>query len=180
LSFAHVKISRTKYIGCGNGTIHAEGIHFPDYVTYRSRNMCYYIILHCLDSTTIRTTGRNSCPRLSYISRTYGISEDFILSLSSRICTYKTPPLMHPTPSFYPLPCQIQILQASQPIPLHPRLLERYTTHPPTLQASIASEQADFACYCGALWIQHLWRKHYEMCNRCIVMCPPSSGVLDN
>jgi hypothetical protein len=180
LSFAHVKPSRTKYIRCGDGTIHAKSIHFSYYVTYTSRNMWYYIILHCLDSTTIRTNGRISCPRLATFHGHAAFQTDHVLSLSlflsPRIYTCKTPPLIHPAPLILSLALSNTTdPQASQPSPPPKTLgtLHNPSTCPqPFRLASIASEQADFACYCGALWIRHLWREHYEMCNRCVVMCP--------
>jgi hypothetical protein len=120
LSFAHVKPSRTKYIRCGDGTIHAKSIHFSYYVTYTSRNMWYYIILHCLDSTTIRTNGRISCPRLATFHRHAAFQTDHVLSLflSPRIYTCKTPPLIHPAPLILSLALSNTTdPQASQPSP---------------------------------------------------------------
>jgi hypothetical protein len=117
-----------------------------------------------------------------HISRTCGISNrsrslSLSLSLSTHLYLQNAAPHTSCTP--HSIPCPLKYYRSpslSAQSPLHPRLLGRYTTRPPALQpfrlASIASEQADFACYCGALWIRHLWREHYEMCNRCVVMCP--------
>jgi hypothetical protein len=140
--------------------------------------MWYYIILHCLDSTTIRTNGRISCPRLATFHGHAAFQTDHVLSffLHASIPAKRRPSyILHP--SFYPLPSQtLQIPKPLSPVPPPPKTLG--TLHNPSTcpqpfrLASIASEQADFACYCGALWIRHLWREHYEMCNRCVVMCP--------
>jgi hypothetical protein len=145
LSFAHVKPSRTKYIRCGDGTIHAKSIHFSYYVTYTSRNMWYYIILHCLDSTTIRTNGRISCPRLATFHGHAAFQTDHVLSLSLSFSLHASIPakrrpsyILHP--SFYPLPSQIlQIPKPLSPVPPPPKTLgtlHNPSTCPPTLPPS--------------------------------------------